>query len=171
MDLGTSESHLESSFKCYPWSILTVTWELFPAVNSAIITTLYTIRHDSSVLSDISGAQPVSGDSSLSLQWLVDPSPHLMLGACVILGCSISSYTHRQQEYDKFQTHTFALLVCCACGLGASLGSSANMLMLGYIPWALCTGIVVSALVHWILRQYRPRTSYLEPNLNEKMRA
>jgi len=171
MDLGTSELHLESSFKCCPWSILTITWEIFPAINSALITTLYTIRHDSSAGSGPPGAQPLSSESSLSLQWLLDPSPHLMLGACVVLGCSISSYTHRQQEHDKFQTYIFALLLCCACGLGAGFGSSANLLMLGYIPWALCTGIAVSALVHWMLRKYQIRSSCQEPILNEKIGA
>ncbi len=85
--------------------------------------------------------------------FILDPSPTLMLGACLLLGCSISSFAYRRQGDDRYQTPVFALSVAAATVSGLALGVSTNLIMLGLIPWSLCTAMVVSVVVHWGVRR------------------
>jgi hypothetical protein len=86
-----------------------------------------------------------------------------MLGACLLLGCSISSFAYRRHEQDEYQTHIFVLAIAASTAFGYILGINANIVMLGLIPWALCTAIIFSIAVHWIVRRCsRSRNTYTE---------
>jgi hypothetical protein len=85
--------------------------------------------------------------------FILDPPPALMLGACLLLGCSISSFAYRRQRDDHYQTPIFALSVVAATVSGLALGVSTNLIMLGLIPWSLCTAMVVSVIAHWGVRR------------------
>jgi hypothetical protein len=91
-----------------------------------------------------------------------------MLGSCLLLGCSISSFAYRRQEDDHYQTPIFVLAITAASIFGLSLGINANMIMLGLIPWALCFSMVFSTAVHWLVRRCSGKRSYIVYELDEK---
>ncbi len=76
-----------------------------------------------------------------------------MLGACILLGCAVSSFAYRRQEHDNYQTLIFILYITSGTAFGAWLGVTANVIMLGLIPWALCMAMISSVAVHWIVRR------------------
>jgi hypothetical protein len=76
-----------------------------------------------------------------------------MLFACLILGCSISSFAYRRQDGDKYQTPIFAVAIASATIFGLAMGVNANVIMLGIIPWALCLAMIGSVTVHWLIRR------------------
>ncbi len=84
-----------------------------------------------------------------------------MLGACLVLGCSISSFAHRRQQGDRYQSLIFVLAITQCTIFGLVLGVNANLIMLGLIPWALCVAMIYSVAVHWLVRRCR-RDVYLK---------
>lgn len=80
-----------------------------------------------------------------------------MLAACIALGISISSFAYRKQRQDQFQVPIFVLSGAAAIVTGFALGVTANSIMLGLIPWALCTGMVFSVVLHWVVRSFEGR--------------
>jgi drug/metabolite transporter (DMT)-like permease len=93
-----------------------------------------------------------SSDSSLDeVFW--DPSPQSMIGACILFGCALSSYSYRRQETDSYQTAIFGLAGGCAVALGLALEIAGNLIMMGYVPWALCLAMLVSWLSHSFARK------------------
>jgi|HubBroStandDraft_4_1064222.scaffolds.fasta_scaffold298198_1 hypothetical protein len=91
-----------------------------------------------------------------------------MLSACLVFGYCISSYSYRWQDLDKYQTPIFILAICSACAVGTILDNDANLIMLGYIPWALCLAILVSAAFHWMIRRLEPRRGASLSGIAEK---
>lgn len=101
---------------------------------------------------------------------ILDPSPGLMLGSCLVLGCSISSFLYRQQVTDKYQTQIMVISISVACVVGYVAGISANLVMLGLIPWALCAAMLLSTCVHWYIGRYCHRNVHVDYEPNEKER-
>lgn len=98
-----------------------------------------------------------------SLDFLIDPSPALMLSCCLIFGCSVSSFVYRRQEHDFFQTPVFLLVTGIAVTIGVGLRVHSNIIMLALMPWALCFAMITSGLGHGFLRRYgrqRPKVFY-----------
>jgi len=91
-----------------------------------------------------------------------------MLGSCLLLGCSISSFAYRRQEDDRFQTPIFVLAITAAAMFGFGWGVNPNLIMLGLIPWALCGAMVGSAMVHWLVRRCSRRTRLVLREVGEK---
>lgn len=85
--------------------------------------------------------------------FVFDPSPTVMIGACLVLGCVISSFAYRRQEDDRFQAPIFVLAITAATISGLALDVNANVIMLVLIPWALCTAMILSTVIHWFLRR------------------
>lgn len=155
-----------------------IVWEVIPAAGGALIATCYTLRHEIAVrvrknnlnildmefmlhklLADFSYQDGENVELRIErfpdiqgLSWIFDPKPGVMLVACLVYGYSISSYSYKRQHDDKYQTGIFVLAICGACSIGAALGESANVIMLGYIPWAVCLAVLLSGFVHWIMR-------------------
>jgi uncharacterized membrane protein YhaH (DUF805 family) len=78
----------------------------------------------------------------------------MMLSSCLILGCAISSYAYRRKEHDKHQTLIFLIAIGAASAVGFTAGVDANLVMLGLIPWALCSAMILSSWLHWLVRRY-----------------
>lgn len=81
------------------------------------------------------------------------PAPGLMLGACILLGCCLSSFAHRRQDEDCYQAVVVVLLAIWGAALGKAIGASANMITLGFIPWALCAAMPLSFFGHAVVRR------------------
>ena len=94
-----------------------------------------------------------------------------MLVSCLALGCSVSSFVYRRQDRDPAQAIVFLVFVTWAVALGCGVGVSANLIMLGFMPWALCAAMPVSVTVHFLhvhLKTRRQRAA--EQNMgDEKM--
>ena len=102
----------------------------------------------------------LSDDSNPSprlLVWITRPAPGLMFGSCILLGCCISSFAHRRQDKDRYQTVVLVLLAMWGATLGKAIGASANMITLGFIPWALCAAMPMSFLGHAAVRRVERR--------------
>ena len=84
---------------------------------------------------------------------ILNPSPTLMLFACLLIGCSISSFAYRRQREDVYQSLIFVLAITVSTIFGLSLGINVNLIMLGLIPWALCFAMMCSVAIHWAVRR------------------
>ncbi len=80
-----------------------------------------------------------------------------MLVSCLVLGLSISSFAYRRQEQDPSQVIVLLLLLIGAVTVGYGAGASANLILLGYVPWATCAAMVISYGGHSLLRRHRLR--------------
>ncbi|KAK7743680.1 hypothetical protein SLS62_010512 [Diatrype stigma] len=90
---------------------------------------------------------------------LTRPSGTLMLGACLALGCSLSWWTHRRRDRgDVCQGPVFAAWAAWAACVGVGgLGYSAEAVVLGLVPWALCAAAICSYVGHALWRGQRQR--------------
>jgi len=158
-----------------PGRALIALWEIFPAAASAVITTCYAVQHENAINLQQHGELADTDFSaipcSISSSWAMNPGPGMMLGACLTFGCSISSFSYRRQELDRYQTIFFVVAICVACTSGAISGSNPNLIMLGYIPWALCVAIIASALSHWVMRQCGIKTGHVQHDFEENKEA
>lgn len=75
---------------------------------------------------------------------LLNPSPELMLVSCLVFGCCVSSFVHRRQTQDAFQFVIYAVFITAAVVVGYGLEASANLILLGYAPLAMCVGMATS---------------------------
>lgn len=85
------------------------------------------------------------------------PSPGVMLTSCLVLGCCISSFLYRHHGADAYQAPVFASALVGSVVVGHMAGASVYMVLLGYMPWALCTAMFLSTLGHAMLRWARPK--------------
>lgn len=149
---------------------LATCWELLFATFCSLLCSSYAIHHDESVRILVSSkhvlfahnkqgiisrgaeSQTIFIDTSY-FAFILNPSPTLMLFACLILGCSISSFAYRRQQKDRYQSLIFVLAITTSTIFGLSLGINANLIMLGLIPWALCFAMACSVAVHWAVRR------------------
>jgi hypothetical protein len=69
-----------------------------------------------------------------------------------VYGCSISSYSYKRQNVDKYQNTILVLAIFASCAIGTLLGESSTLILLGYVPWAICIGVLLSAFYHWVKR-------------------
>ena len=85
------------------------------------------------------------------------PAPGLMLGSCILLGCCLSLFAHRRKDEDRYQAAVLVLLAIWGAALGKAIGASANMITLGFIPWALCAAMPLSFFGHAVSRRVGER--------------
>lgn len=119
-------------------------------------------------LQTISNTKYVDYPSNLgNFGFILDPSPFSLFASCLLLGGSISSFAHRRQGRDQCQSLIFVFAILAATTIGLGLGTNANLIMLGFIPWALIFAMIFSVFVHSTIRRYSrygncPRTMFLE---------
>ncbi|KAE8442842.1 hypothetical protein EG329_002814 [Mollisiaceae sp. DMI_Dod_QoI] len=151
----SSDLVVELPRKRCPHGGLATCWEFLFAFFCSLICSAYTLRYEerNTTLPDsVPQIQlPPPGDGQFS--FMLDPPPALMLGACLLLGCSVSSFTYRRQEEDKYQTLVFCIILTAATIFGMALNVTANIIMLGLIPWALCLAMVFSVATHWLVKR------------------
>ncbi|RYO83003.1 hypothetical protein DL766_005544 [Monosporascus sp. MC13-8B] len=142
--------------------------ELIPAVLCSFVSTAYVLRAEQAGPLDSDNAvspPPTPSDrffagSSPRLDFLTRPSGGLMLGSFLVLGCCLSSYTHRRRGRDPYQPLVFTAWAAWAACVGLGVGCSADMIMLGLVPWALCAAVLSSYLGHvaaarWLAVRHR----------------
>lgn len=86
---------------------------------------------------------------------VLHPSPGLMLLSCLVFGCCVSSFVHRRQDQDSLQFLVYTIVLGATAIAGCGLGASANMIVLGYLPWAMCVAMAVSFVGHIAFRRRR----------------
>lgn len=74
----------------------------------------------------------------------VNLSPGLVLACCLILGVSVSSFIYRRQDEDPDQAVIFLFMIIVAIVLGYATGASLNLIVLGWVPWAVDAAMVIS---------------------------
>ncbi|TVY67492.1 hypothetical protein LSUE1_G008886 [Lachnellula suecica] len=142
---------------CTPPTLATC-WEMLIVSFCSVITTSYTLHNELRVALE-SHEQILAFDPG-HVTFIFDPSPVVMLGACLVLGCAISSFAYRRQDGDRFQAPIFVFAITAATVFGLAMDVNANIVMLALIPWALCGAMIFSTGVHWFLRRcFRERYS------------
>ncbi|TVY57898.1 hypothetical protein LCER1_G001438, partial [Lachnellula cervina] len=138
---------------CTPATLATC-WEMLISSFCSLITTSYTLHNElrqrtnpisiPTTSSSSSPETPLLAFNPGHMPFILDPSPPLMLAACLALGCAISSFAYRRQEHDRYQAPIFILAITAAtlCGLLLDVGS--DVVMLGLIPWAVCVAMGAS---------------------------
>ncbi|KAH9994167.1 hypothetical protein F4779DRAFT_623371 [Xylariaceae sp. FL0662B] len=121
--------------------------ELAPALFCSCVTTSYIVQEES-------GSSPLLTRDIIRLirvEFLTHISPGLALGSCLVLGCCLSSYTHRRRCQDQYQIIVFVTWIAWAICVGWGIGASADMVTLGIVPWALCAAMPSSFATHLAL--------------------
>ncbi|KAH8814938.1 hypothetical protein F5884DRAFT_156795 [Xylogone sp. PMI_703] len=142
--------------------------EISLAFVSSAVSSIYTFLHEQRVVGVVTSRFLVLPAHPPGLSFFLDPSPAAMLAACLVLGCSVSSFTYRHHERDMYQIPVFLLAVAGACFIGVGFHTSANIILLGLIPWALSLAMVWSIAVHWIVRRYGRKRSFVVYETSEK---
>ena len=94
--------------------------------------------------------------------FITHPDPGTVLGACLLMGCSLSLFMQQRQEKDRYQSLVFLVVITWAVILGKRLGTSANMVALSLVPWALCLGMLLSFVGHALARGLSGRTKRVD---------
>ncbi|KAI0137034.1 hypothetical protein BJ170DRAFT_604257 [Xylariales sp. AK1849] len=133
--------------------------EFIPSMTCVVVSTSYIIRTENPVSNSLDPSPPRIG-------FLTDPSPGLMLGSCLVLGCCLSSFAHRRRDEDRFQTAVFVAMAIWGVVVGRAIGASANMITLSLVPGALCTAMALSFMGHefgrWLIARPRRQVSFNE---------
>ena len=90
-----------------------------------------------------------------------------MLLSCLVFGCCVSSFVHRRQDKDPFQFVVYVVMLGSVVIIGRETQASANMILLGYLPWTMCLAMAISIAGHSIYRQ-RQHGSDTSPGETEK---
>ncbi|OTB14356.1 hypothetical protein K445DRAFT_136759 [Daldinia sp. EC12] len=149
--------------------------ELFPAVTCSFLTTCYIVRAESPredfLINIDSHIRSLLGAVRIDLL-LQNVPPGLALVSCLVLGCCLSSYTHRRRDRDPYQPLVFAAWILWAMFIGWGTGISASVVTLGVIPWASCAAMLSSFFGHvgarWVSNKERSRGIYAISVVNEK---
>ncbi|PVH89404.1 hypothetical protein DL98DRAFT_101414 [Cadophora sp. DSE1049] len=142
-----------------PAQTLATSWEILFATLGSLLCSSYAIHHEEPYSTAIGSSMIEKAIDTSYFAFMLDPSPTLMLFACLILGCSISSFAYRRQREDVYQSLIFILAITISTIFGFTLGINANLIMLGLIPWALCFAMMCSVTIHWAVRR-RTRGTY-----------
>jgi hypothetical protein len=86
---------------------------------------------------------------------LLNPTPELMLGSCLVFGCCVSSFVHRRQSQDTCQFAVYAVFLTAAVVSGVGIEASADLILLGFAPWAMCAAMATSLYGHAFYRRQR----------------
>lgn len=64
----------------------------------------------------------------------------------------MSSFMYRHQEDDQYQVLVFTSAVVGSVIAGKLAGAGLDLILLGFLPWALCTAMFLSVCGHALLR-------------------
>lgn len=143
--------------------------ELVTSAGCSLVTTVYCVEADRSTngASYASAADVFSRWRSGSLH-LQTWAPGVMFMSCLGLGCCVLCFLHRNQHRDQYQPLVFASGIVGSVVVGHSAGASLYLILLAYVPWALCMAMFLSACGHALLRWMGAKTYTAEAVLDEK---
>ncbi|KAK0731642.1 hypothetical protein B0H67DRAFT_474519 [Lasiosphaeris hirsuta] len=159
-------SILESEERCQttgPCGWVAETLEIGIGVVCGVITWRFTVQSESTREFD---TQQVAGPQASGL--FSHPSPELMLCSCLVFGCCVSSFAHRRQDKDHFQFLIYIIFLAGAVVVGYAFEASANLILLGYLPWAMCAAMAFSLSGHSLYRWQRIGSEYVLGDDSEK---
>lgn len=93
-----------------------------------------------------------------------------MLVSCLAFGCCVSSFTHRRQSQDPFQFVVYLIVLGTTAIMGHNFGVDMHLILLGYLPWAMCAAMAVSISGHSIYRCLKPGVAGAQGDDEEKVR-
>ncbi|CAG8959067.1 hypothetical protein HYFRA_00012848 [Hymenoscyphus fraxineus] len=128
---------------------LATSWEVLLVGFCSIITTSYTLHNELHIDTTGNLGTQVRAFGSGYFTFILDPPPAVLLGACIIEGCAISSFAYRRQATDKYQVPIFLLAISGATIIGIAFNIDANIIMLAVIPWSICFAMITSCIGHW----------------------
>jgi len=151
------------------WNWMFQTLEISIGSACSVVTWRFIVQNESARESDrIQGQE--ADEQRTAGDFLLYPSPGLMLCCCLVFGCCVSSFAHRRQEEDGLQLVVFTAFLVGAVVVGYGLESSANLILLGYVPWAMCAAMGTSLLGHRLYRLRRLDAGQ-KPKDEEKARS
>lgn len=116
---------------------------------------------------DYASAQDLLDISRLSFVNL-SPSPGVMFTSSLILGCCVSSFLYRHQNDDPYQALVFTSAIVGSVVVGQIAGADIDLMLLGFVPWALCTAMFLSVGGHALLRWMDFRSCVEDAAMNDK---
>lgn len=116
---------------------------------------------------DYASIQDVLDESRLSSVYL-NPSPGVMFTSSLVLGCCVSSFLYRHQNDDPYQALVFASAIVGSVMFGQFAGADLDLLLLGFVPWALCTAMFLSVCGHALLRWMGTRSRAENTAMDDK---
>jgi hypothetical protein len=87
--------------------------------------------------------------------WVLHPSPGLALGACLVFGCSVSSFIYRHRHRDPLQIFVFTTVLVSTAVVTYAGGTSPSMILLGFLPPATAAAMALSLFLHAGWRLFR----------------
>lgn len=102
-------------------------------------------------MQDHASDQDILYVSRLKLAYL-GPSSGVMFISCLVLGFCVSSFLYRHQKDDQYQALVFTSAIAGSVLAGQIAGAGMNLILLGFVPWALCTAMFLSVCGHAVLR-------------------
>jgi ABC-type polysaccharide/polyol phosphate export permease len=96
---------------------------------------------------------PDDGDPGNDI--LIPISPEWMLLFCLAFGFAVSSFAHRRQDRDPFQTVVYITVLVPVAVWGYHETSDARLVLLELIPLATCVAMIISITVHSLYRHLR----------------
>ncbi|KAK1752380.1 hypothetical protein QBC47DRAFT_55893 [Echria macrotheca] len=136
-----------------PCGWVSETVEIIIGAACSVLTWRFTIQSENSLQAESLNQEQLLEPSPGGL--FLRPSPELMLCSCLIFGCCVSSFVHRRQEEDTLQFFVYAVYLAAAITAGYGLGASTNLILLGYVPWAMCFAMASSLSGHALYRWSR----------------
>lgn len=169
---AAEESSARYSTNDCPLQSSPIAIELIPAIGCSFITTAYTQRtagcvcancfldFETRIKADLLGSTQNHLDAStqdalhvsrLKLLYL-GPSSGVMFTSCLVLGFCVSSFIYRHQKDDQYQALVFTSAIVGSVISGKIAGAGLNLILLGFLPWSLCTAMFLSICGHALLR-------------------
>ncbi|KAK4451616.1 hypothetical protein QBC34DRAFT_400247 [Podospora aff. communis PSN243] len=160
MSLSKCTSHRKLQEASRPSSVggwVPETLEIGLGVVCSVVTWRFTVRSETPKRVQYRWEYLVSEHVVLG-DLVLNPPPELMLVSCLVFGCCVSSFVHRRQTQDAFQFAVYAVFITAAVISGYGLEASANLILLGYAPWAMCVAMATSLSGHALYRRQRTQT-------------
>ncbi|KAK0745947.1 hypothetical protein B0T18DRAFT_140226 [Schizothecium vesticola] len=136
------------------WNCLSETLEISIGSACSVITWRFVVQDEAMREGDSMDGQHAEEQRTAG-NFLLYPSPGLMLCCCLVFGCCVSSLAHRRQEEDKLQLVVYTVFLSGAVVVGHALEASANLILLGFVPWAMCVAMATSLSGHHLYRSQR----------------
>ncbi|KAK3328890.1 hypothetical protein B0H66DRAFT_5352 [Apodospora peruviana] len=154
LDQGEEPSGRSSGLFKEVWSWLSETVEIGLGTLCGGVTWRFMLETESTQEGNSDHGQHI--EESYSDNFILHPPPGLMLFSCLVFGCCVSSFVHRRQDKDPFQFLVYIVLLATVVIIGHGTRASANMILLGYLPWTMCAAMAISISGHGLYRLQRP---------------
>lgn len=92
-----------------------------------------------------------------------------MLFSCLAFGFAVSSFAHRRQSQDPFQTIVYLIVLIPTALWGYYKTANARLVLLQFIPLATCAAMAISIMGHSLCLRPRPFTHVADDEEKRRM--